>query len=154
VSKLRACALRRSSCGATFLEPKCPFCHWTLSAVPTSKETSLCVVLRLYAISKQDQEQLCLLPGRAYGIPTVALRYFGVYGPRQPLTSVSLAARQGSCIPTAAARKTRREPRRRYLDQIHQRLQVKAAAAARSWYPLFHFLVRLVWLATHCHLLS
>src|SRR5205823_1886044 len=34
-----------------------------------------------------DQEQLCLVVGRAYGIPTVALRYFNVYGPRQALSN-------------------------------------------------------------------
>ena len=41
----------------------------------------------VYAITKQDQEQFCLVVGRAYGIPTVALRYFNVYGPRQALSN-------------------------------------------------------------------
>jgi dTDP-L-rhamnose 4-epimerase len=41
----------------------------------------------VYAISKQDQEQLCLVMGRAYNIPTVALRYFNVYGSRQSLSN-------------------------------------------------------------------
>ncbi|HEV2828324.1 MAG TPA: NAD-dependent epimerase/dehydratase family protein [Pyrinomonadaceae bacterium] len=41
----------------------------------------------VYAITKQDQEQLSLVFGRAYGIPTVALRYFNVYGPRQALSN-------------------------------------------------------------------
>jgi len=41
----------------------------------------------VYAITKQDQEQLCLTVGRAYGIPTVALRYFNVYGPGQALSN-------------------------------------------------------------------
>ena len=40
-----------------------------------------------YAISKRDQEELCLLVGKTYGIPTVALRYFNVYGDRQALTN-------------------------------------------------------------------
>lgn len=40
-----------------------------------------------YAISKRDQEELCLTLGRAYGIPTVALRYFNVYGERQSLSN-------------------------------------------------------------------
>ena len=30
---------------------------------------------------------MCLSVGRAYGIPTVALRYFNVYGPRQSLNN-------------------------------------------------------------------
>jgi dTDP-L-rhamnose 4-epimerase len=41
----------------------------------------------VYALSKYDQERLCLLIGRAYGIPTVALRLFNVYGPRQALSN-------------------------------------------------------------------
>ena len=41
----------------------------------------------MYALSKYDQERLCLMIGRAYGIPTVALRFFNVYGPRQALSN-------------------------------------------------------------------
>jgi dTDP-L-rhamnose 4-epimerase len=41
----------------------------------------------IYALSKFDQEQMCLLTGRAYGIPTVALRFFNVYGPFQALSN-------------------------------------------------------------------
>jgi dTDP-L-rhamnose 4-epimerase len=41
----------------------------------------------VYALSKHDQERLCLLVGRAYGIPTVALRLFNIYGPRQALSN-------------------------------------------------------------------
>jgi dTDP-L-rhamnose 4-epimerase len=41
----------------------------------------------VYAITKRDHEELFLSVGRAYGIPTVALRYFNVYGPRQALSN-------------------------------------------------------------------
>jgi dTDP-L-rhamnose 4-epimerase len=41
----------------------------------------------IYAITKKDQEEMCLAVGWAYGIPTVALRYFNVYGPRQALSN-------------------------------------------------------------------
>lgn len=41
----------------------------------------------VYALSKYDQEQLCLMLGRAYNIPTVALRFFNVYGTRQSLSN-------------------------------------------------------------------
>ena len=41
----------------------------------------------VYALSKYDQERLCLLFGRAYDIPTCALRFFNVYGPRQALSN-------------------------------------------------------------------
>ncbi len=51
---------------------------------PETKPPSLESV---YALSKYDQERLCLLAGRAYGIPTVALRFFNVYGPRQALSN-------------------------------------------------------------------
>jgi dTDP-L-rhamnose 4-epimerase len=41
----------------------------------------------VYAVTKQDQEQFCLAVGRSYGIPSVALRYFNVYGTRQALSN-------------------------------------------------------------------
>jgi dTDP-L-rhamnose 4-epimerase len=41
----------------------------------------------IYAISKRDQEEMCLAIGQAYNIPTVALRFFNVYGPRQALSN-------------------------------------------------------------------
>jgi dTDP-L-rhamnose 4-epimerase len=37
------------------------------------------------ALAKHDQERLCLMVGAAYRIPTVVLRLFSVYGPRQGL---------------------------------------------------------------------
>jgi dTDP-L-rhamnose 4-epimerase len=57
-----------------------------LTPVPTpeSKPPSLSSV---YALSKYDQERLCLVTGGAYGIPTVALRFFNIYGPRQALSN-------------------------------------------------------------------
>lgn len=41
----------------------------------------------VYALSKFDQEQLCLIFGRAYQVPTVAMRFFNVYGTRQALSN-------------------------------------------------------------------
>ena len=41
----------------------------------------------VYAVTKRDQEDLSLSLGRAYGIPTVALRFFNVYGPGQSLNN-------------------------------------------------------------------
>jgi dTDP-L-rhamnose 4-epimerase len=57
-----------------------------LAPAPTP-ETKPIYPSSIYAITKQDQEQMCLVIGRAYGIPTVALRYFNVYGPRQALSN-------------------------------------------------------------------
>jgi dTDP-L-rhamnose 4-epimerase len=37
------------------------------------------------ALAKHDQEQLCLMVGAAYRVPTVVLRLCSVYGPRQGL---------------------------------------------------------------------
>jgi dTDP-L-rhamnose 4-epimerase len=51
---------------------------------PETKTPSLSSV---YALSKYDQERLCLITGRAYGIPTVALRFFNVFGTRQALSN-------------------------------------------------------------------
>jgi dTDP-L-rhamnose 4-epimerase len=39
----------------------------------------------VYGISKRDQEELCLVTGKTYQIPTIALRYLCVYGSRQAL---------------------------------------------------------------------
>src|SRR3954447_26301444 len=50
-----------------------------LIPLPTP-ETKPPALASVYALSKFDQEQLCLMLGRAYRIPTVALRFFNVYG--------------------------------------------------------------------------
>ena len=67
-------------------ELQCPRCSGPLSATPTNEDKPL-APFSVYAISKQDQEQLCLVMGRAYGVPTVALRYFNGYGTRQALSN-------------------------------------------------------------------
>jgi dTDP-L-rhamnose 4-epimerase len=53
-------------------------------ATPETKRTAPASV---YALSKLDQEQLCLMFGAAYNVPTVALRFFNVYGPHQSLSN-------------------------------------------------------------------
>ncbi|NUZ05549.1 NAD-dependent epimerase/dehydratase family protein [Piscinibacter koreensis] len=50
-------------------------------------ETKVPALASVYALSKYDQERLCLMIGRAYNIPTVALRFFNAYGPRQALSN-------------------------------------------------------------------
>jgi dTDP-L-rhamnose 4-epimerase len=57
-----------------------------LTPVPTP-ETKLPSLASVYALSKFDQERMCLMVGRAYGIPTTALRFFNVYGTRQALSN-------------------------------------------------------------------
>jgi dTDP-L-rhamnose 4-epimerase len=51
---------------------------------PESKSPTLPSV---YAISKYYQERLCMTVGPAYGISTVALRFFNIYGTRQSLSN-------------------------------------------------------------------
>ena len=41
----------------------------------------------IYAVGKRDQEEMVLSVGAAYGIPSVALRFFNVYGERQALSN-------------------------------------------------------------------
>jgi dTDP-L-rhamnose 4-epimerase len=41
----------------------------------------------IYALSKYSQERMCLMVGEAYGIDTVALRLFNVFGSRQALSN-------------------------------------------------------------------
>ena len=62
----------------------CPSCGGILEPSPTPESKPL-VPTSVYAITKRDHEELFLVIGRAYGIPTVALRYFNTYGPGQSL---------------------------------------------------------------------
>jgi len=67
-------------------EPRCPACGAVLEPCPTPEEKPL-MPESVYAVTKRDQEELALTVGRAYRIPTVALRFFNVYGPRQALSN-------------------------------------------------------------------
>jgi dTDP-L-rhamnose 4-epimerase len=57
-----------------------------LAPVPTP-ESKCPSLASIYALSKYDQERMCLITGRAYGIPTAALRFFNVFGTRQALSN-------------------------------------------------------------------
>ncbi|MEZ4715053.1 MAG: NAD-dependent epimerase/dehydratase family protein [Caldilineaceae bacterium] len=46
----------------------------------------------VYALSKYNQEQMCLIVGRSYDISTVGLRFFNTYGPRQALSNPTPAS--------------------------------------------------------------
>ena len=67
-------------------EMKCPECGQPADIMGTPEDKPL-FPTSIYAISKMDQEFMCLSIGRAYNLPTVALRYFNVYGPRQALSN-------------------------------------------------------------------
>src|SRR5262245_13810278 len=64
----------------------CPHCDAELKPIPTC-ETKPLYPTSVYAITKRDHEELCLVFGQAYNIPTTALRFFNVYGPRQALSN-------------------------------------------------------------------
>lgn len=57
-----------------------------LHPVPTPEDKTPALP-SIYALTKYDQEIACLRLGRAYGIPTVALRFFNVFGTRQSLAN-------------------------------------------------------------------
>ena len=57
-----------------------------LEPYPTPETKTPCLS-SIYALSKYDQERLCLMIGKAYNIPTVALRFFNVFGTRQALSN-------------------------------------------------------------------
>lgn len=67
-------------------ELHCPFCEKILKPSPTPEEKPS-QSNSIYAITKKNQEEMCLNIGRTYGIPAVALRYFNVFGPRQSLSN-------------------------------------------------------------------
>ena len=64
----------------------CPTCGAKLTPVGTREDKAL-IPTSIYAITKRDHEELCLVTGAAYGIQTVALRFFNVYGPGQALSN-------------------------------------------------------------------
>ena len=67
-------------------EMHCPRCHALLQPNGTTEAKPL-EATSIYAITKKDQEEMVLTIGKTYGIPSVALRYFNVYGPRQSLAN-------------------------------------------------------------------
>jgi dTDP-L-rhamnose 4-epimerase len=67
-------------------EVGCPQCGRGLEAVATAEEKPL-QCSSIYALGKKDQEEMCLLYGRTYDVPVVALRYFNIYGTRQALSN-------------------------------------------------------------------
>jgi len=75
---------RPQDLAAGLWEPFCAHCGGKLIPIPTQESKSL-RPSSVYAVNKRDQEELCLCVGRAYGIPTIALRFFNVYGPGQAL---------------------------------------------------------------------
>lgn len=64
----------------------CPNCSAYVDPIPT-KEDAKQNSNSIYAIGKKEQEEMVLTFGKAYNIPSVAVRYFNVYGTRQSLSN-------------------------------------------------------------------
>lgn len=67
-------------------EQLCPRCGSALTPEPTDEGKPL-MPTSIYAMAKRHQEEMFLLIGKTYGIPSVALRYFNAYGSRQALSN-------------------------------------------------------------------
>jgi len=97
-----------------------------LAPVPTD-EAKPPALASLYALSKYDQERMCLMIGRAYDIPTVALRFFNVYGPNQALSNPYTGV-----LAIFAARYLNGKPPLIYEDGLQQRDFVHVKDVARA----------------------
>ncbi len=64
----------------------CPNCGKIVAPVPTD-ESALDFPNSIYGFSKKAQQDMSLLIGKLYNIPTVVLRGFNIYGPRQSLSN-------------------------------------------------------------------
>jgi dTDP-L-rhamnose 4-epimerase len=82
----------------------------------------------IYALTKYDQERTCLVAGAAYGIPTVALRLFNTYGPRQALSNPYTGA-----LAIFAARLLNGRPPRIFEDGLQRRDFVSVRDVARAF---------------------
>ncbi len=64
----------------------CPECGEEAEPLPVP-ETKPLYPTSIYAINKRSQEEMFLTIGQAYEIPSVAMRFFNVYGTRQALSN-------------------------------------------------------------------
>jgi UDP-glucose 4-epimerase len=86
-----------------------------------------------YAISKLDGEYYCGLFAASYGVPTVALRYFNVFGPRQNPASAYAAA-----VPIFIHKALRNEPLTIHGDggQTRDFIFVRDVARANAFFAM------------------
>jgi len=67
-------------------EQHCPVCGAHVRSIATPEDKAL-YRDNIYSMTKYQQEEMVLLIGKTYGIPSVAPRFFNVYGPRQSLSN-------------------------------------------------------------------
>ncbi len=77
-------------------EHRCPFCDQYIKYLPTPE--SKINPQNQYAISKYSQEMIAINLGKRYGIPSVALRYSIVQGPRQSFYNAYSGAMRIFCL--------------------------------------------------------
>ncbi|MDD4938561.1 MAG: SDR family NAD(P)-dependent oxidoreductase [Candidatus Omnitrophica bacterium] len=65
-------------------EVACPVCGADTFSHPTGEDKPVSPE-SVYSVSKYDQERSALILGKLFRIPTVALRYFVTFGPRQSI---------------------------------------------------------------------
>ncbi|MBL0419960.1 NAD-dependent epimerase/dehydratase family protein [Ramlibacter sp. AW1] len=97
-----------------------------LRPVPTPESKSPALA-SIYALSKYDQERMALITGRAYQIPTVALRFFNAYGPRQALSNPYTGV-----LAIFASRLLNDSPPKIFEDGLQQRDFVSVYDVARA----------------------
>jgi dTDP-L-rhamnose 4-epimerase len=98
----------------------------TLTPIPTP-ESKAVAPSSIYALSKLDQERMCLMIGQAYGVPTVALRFFNIYGTRQALSNPYTGV-----LAIFAARFLNRRPPLVFEDGLQRRDFVNVRDVARA----------------------
>ena len=97
-----------------------------LAPIPTA-ETKQPSLSSVYALNKYAQERLCLIAGRAYGIPAIALRFFNVFGTRQALSNPYTGV-----LAIFASRLLNNRPPLIFEDGLQQRDFVHVSDVARS----------------------
>ena len=65
---------------------RCPHCNLGLKPIPTREDKAL-LSSNLYSLTKKHQEEMTMSICGTYGIPSTALRFFNVFGPRQSLNN-------------------------------------------------------------------
>jgi dTDP-L-rhamnose 4-epimerase len=98
----------------------------TLQPIPTP-ESKLPALSSIYALNKYAQERMALIVGRAYGLPTLALRFFNVFGPRQALSNPYTGV-----LAIFAARLLNERPPLVFEDGLQQRDFVHVRDVARA----------------------
>jgi dTDP-L-rhamnose 4-epimerase len=107
-------------------EPRCPACGGPVAVMPTAESTALRPA-SVYAVSKQSQEQIALVVGAARDLPVVVLRYFNVFGTRQPLSNPYTGV-----IPALVRRVLSGQPPEVYEDGNESRDFVHVSDAVRA----------------------